>query len=129
MNKRILVVDDDVDVQVQMKVILEENRFETLIADNVPKAQEILDREPIDLMLLDVMMEKDSDGFNFAQELKQDEKFKSIPIIMVTAVNQKTPFTFGTGTDGDFLPVEKFMEKPVDPEKLIQFVQELLIKK
>ncbi len=121
MDKKILVVDDDVDIQLQMKAILGENGYEPMIADNAGSAWEILEREQVDLILLDVMMEKDSDGFNFAQKMKTNDKFKHIPIIMVTSVNQKMPFTFGTG-DGDFLPVETFIEKPIDPAKIMEAV-------
>ncbi|HLP48199.1 MAG TPA: response regulator, partial [Candidatus Kapabacteria bacterium] len=69
---------------------------------------------------------KDTDGFNFAQEIKASEKFKHIPIIMATAVNQRTKFKFDINTDGDFLPVEKFMEKPIDPDELIVTIRGLL---
>lgn len=126
MNKNILVVDDDVDIQFQMKAILDENGFNSLIADNPTSGWEMLEKESVDLILLDVMMEKDSDGFNFAQKMKGDERFKKIPIIMVTSVNQKMPFKFGPDGDGDFLPVEKFMEKPIDPELLVKSIYELL---
>ncbi len=126
MSKTILVVDDDIDIQVQMKAILEAGNFSPVIAGGVLQAREMLRSHPVDLILLDVMMRKDSDGFNFAQELKGDDRFKNIPIIMVTSVNQKMPFTFGTDSDGDFLPVEKFMEKPVDPEALINAINEMV---
>jgi CheY-like chemotaxis protein len=125
MDKKILVVDDDVDVQYQMKIILEENGFNTVIADNAGKAWEIVEREPVDLILLDVMMEKNSDGFNFAQKLKTNDALKKIPIIMVTSVNQKMPFHFDTG-DGDFLPVEKFIEKPIQPDKILEAVYQFI---
>lgn len=125
MDKKILVVDDDVDIQLQMKAILGENGYEPMIADNADAAWDILGRETVDLILLDVMMEKDSDGFNFAQRMKTTETYKNIPIIMVTSVNQKMPFTFGTG-DGDFLPVEKFIEKPIQPEKIMEAVYQYI---
>ena len=74
----------------------------------------------------DVMMEKDSDGFNFAQFVKMNEKFKHVPIILATAVNQRTKFKFSLEKDGNFLPVEKFMEKPIDPDDLIATIKGLL---
>lgn len=125
MSKNILVVDDDIDIQVQMKAILEAQDHHPIITGGVLQARQMLATNPVDLILLDVMMNKDSDGFNFAQELKGDDRFKNIPIIMVTSVNQKMPFSFGTDSDGDFLPVEKFMEKPVDPEALVNAINEL----
>jgi CheY-like chemotaxis protein len=126
MSKKILVVDDDVDVLETRKIVLEHNNFEVVTATNIKVAEEILDKNSIDLIILDVMMEKDSDGFNFAQFVKGDERFKSIPIILATAVNQRTKFKFDLEKDGNFLPVEKFMEKPIDPDDLIATIRGLL---
>ena len=121
MNKKILDIDDDMDVLEARRIVLEHDNFYV-----VQVAEEILEKEKIDLIILDVMMEKDSDGFNFAQRIKLNEKFKHIPIIMVTAVSQRTPFTFDIEEDGAFLPVEKFLEKPVDPDDLIKTINGLL---
>ena len=126
MSKKILIVDDDQDVLESTKIVLEHNRYETVTATNIKVAEEILNREDIDLILLDVMMEKDSDGFNFAQFVKMNERFKHIPIILITAVNQRTKFKFDIKKDGDFLPVEKFMEKPIEFDDLIVTIRGLL---
>lgn len=126
MKKKILDVDDDLDVLEPRKIILEHNNFDVVSAISIKVAKEILEKEEIDLIILDVMMEKDSDGFNFAQSIKMNEKFKHIPIIMVTAVNQRTKFKFNIEEDGEFLPVEKFMEKPIDPDELIASIKGLL---
>jgi len=126
MSYKILVVDDDVDVLDSRKIVLEHNNYEVLTATNIHVADEILKREKIDLIILDVMMENDSDGFNFAQQVKNDEKFSKIPIILATAVNQRTKFKFDVENDGAFMPVEKFMEKPIDPDDLIVTIRGLL---
>ena len=126
MSYKILVVDDDVDVLDSRKIVLEHNNYEVLTATNIHVADEILKREKIDLIILDVMMENDSDGFNFAQQVKNDEKFAKIPIILATAVNQRTKFKFDIEKDGAFMPVEKFMEKPIDPDDLIVTIRGLL---
>jgi CheY-like chemotaxis protein/two-component sensor histidine kinase len=126
MSQKILVVDDDIDVLETRKIVLEHNNYEVLSATNIKVAKELLEKEHIDLIILDVMMEKDSDGFTFAQDIKNDNKFKHIPIILATAVNQRTKFKFDIEKDGDFLPVEKFMEKPIDPDDLIATIRGLL---
>lgn len=126
MSYKILVVDDDVDVLDSRKIVLEHNNYEVLTATNIHVADEILKREKIDLIILDVMMENDSDGFNFAQQVKNNEKFAKIPIILATAVNQRTKFKFDIEKDGAFMPVEKFMEKPIDPDDLIVTIRGLL---
>jgi CheY-like chemotaxis protein len=126
MSHKILVVDDDIDVLESRKIVLEHNNYEVVCATNAAVAQELLETGGIDLIILDVMMEKDSDGFNFAQKVKSNPKFKNIPIILATAVNQRTKFKFDIEKDGDFLPVEKFMEKPIDPDDLIATIRGLL---
>jgi CheY-like chemotaxis protein len=126
MSFKILVVEDDIDVLESRKIVLEHNNYEVETATNIIVAQEILEKEKIDLILLDVMMEKDSDGFVFAQKVKADARFKHIPIVLATAVNQRTKFKFDIEEDGDFLPVEKFMEKPIDPDDLIVTIRGLL---
>lgn len=126
MSHKILVVEDDVDVLETRKIVLEHNNYEVATATNIEVAKELVEKEKIDLIILDVMMEKDSDGFVFAQFVKNNEKLKHIPIIMATAVNQRTKFKFDIEKDGDFLPVEKFMEKPIDPDDLIVTIRGLL---
>ena len=128
MPTKILDIDDDVDVLVARKMVLEHNDYDVVQATSIDVAKEILENEKIDLIILDVMMQKDSDGFNFAQYVKMNEKLKQIPILMVTAVSQRTPFKFNVETDGAFLPVEKFLDKPVDPDLLIATIRGLLKK-
>jgi CheY-like chemotaxis protein len=126
MSKTVLIVDDDVDITEQHKMILESASFSSIVANNVDEAWKALETNHIDLILLDVMMEKNTDGFNMAQKLKSMDIIKEIPIIMVTSVNQKMPFTFDKDSDGAFLPVEKFMEKPIEPHQLLHAVRELV---
>jgi len=126
MSHKILVVEDEIDILEAHKVVLEHNHYEVLTATNVGVARELLEKQSIDLILLDVMMEKDSDGFNFAQYVKGSKKYKHIPIVMATAVNKRTKFMFDLEKDGDFLPVEKFMDKPIDPDDLIATIRGLL---
>ncbi len=129
MKHKILVVDDDIDVLESRKIVLEHNDYEVVTATNIKVAQELVEKGDIDLIVLDVMIEKDSDGFNFAIFLKNNENFKKIPIILATAVNQRTKFKFDLERDGEFMPVEKFMEKPIDPDDLIVTIRGLLKQK
>ncbi|MBN2441230.1 MAG: response regulator [Spirochaetales bacterium] len=126
MSKSILVVDDDIDVIESRKIVLEHNNYKVITATNIDVAWELLEKQTVDLIILDVMMDKDTDGFNFAQKVKSHQKFSKIPIILATAVNQRTKFKFDNEVDGDFLPIEKFMEKPIDPDDLIMAIRGLL---
>jgi CheY-like chemotaxis protein len=121
-KKTVIVIDDDPDVLEATKVILEGSGFAVVTA---PTGQEGLSRVReggIDCIILDVMMAKDTEGFHVAQELKADPKTARIPIIMLTSVSKKTGVEFSPATDKDFMPVELFLEKPVDPKRLVQAV-------
>jgi response regulator RpfG family c-di-GMP phosphodiesterase len=72
----------------------------------------------------------ESKGFDFAQTIKLDKKFSAIPILMITAINTERPsFGFSPETDGEFLPVDSFLDRPVHSEDLISKVEELLRQK
>lgn len=126
MKKNILIIDDDYDLREYLRIIFETYNYNVLEAENIKKGESKLLTDDIDLVILDVMMEKDSDGFNFAQKIKNIDKYKKIPIVMVTAVNQKTSFNFDIKTDGAFLPVDEFIEKPVELNKIVSIVEKYL---
>jgi CheY-like chemotaxis protein len=72
------------------------------------------------------MMAKDTEGFHIAQDLKADPKTAKIPIIMLTSISQKTGFEFSPETDKEFMPVEVFLEKPVDPQRLLKAIGDVM---
>ena len=128
MNFDILVVDDSKAALFMFKKIISLSGVplgNLLTADNGLNAIEVLKENPVDLILTDINM-PEMDGFQLIEYLKGDPSFKHIPIILATAVNQRTKFKFDIEKDGDFLPVEKFMEKPIDPDDLIVTIRGLL---
>ena len=72
------------------------------------------------------MMNSDDEGFQVTYKMKQDEKLSCIPIVMVTSVGSRTGFSFDRARDQDYLPVNAFLEKPVDPQVLLDKVRENL---
>jgi CheY-like chemotaxis protein len=122
----ILVVDDDPDIVATSRIILEGNGYEVLTASNGKEALERLSRAKPDLMLLDVMMASDTEGFDLAFRLKEDPEFKDLPIIMLTAFLDKVrtegagPFEFILGEPW---PVEWLFEKPLDTKKLLAKIE------
>ena len=126
MAKRILVIDDDSDIRDYFRILLESYNYKVSEAENTTVGEKLLREAETDLIVLDVMMERDSEGFNFAQKIKQKDQYKGIPIIMVTSVNQKTPFNFDKERDGAFIPVDEFIEKPVETHKFITAVEKYL---
>ena len=129
-NAKILVVDDDVDLTQAISAMLESADYTVLIADNKAEGLEKMRREKPDLLVLDVMMETWQDGFEMSREIKKDPDFKDIPILMITAVKDRTGIEFkNTAGDSTWLPVDAFLDKPFDPQTLLDEIKKLLAKK
>ncbi len=120
-EKKILVVDDEKEFVEVIRVLLESHGFQVVAANSGREGVETALREMPDAIVLDVMMETDTAGFDAARKLRADERTKGIPIIMLTGVNQQFPFKFGP--DEFWLPVDTFMEKPLSPERLLAEVR------
>lgn len=124
--KKILIVDDDRDVFESMKIVLEAEGYGVDWATNGAEAITKAKSLKPDLMILDVMMNTDDEGFQVTYTMKQDPQLSGIPIVMVTSVGARTGFSFDRRKDEDFLPVNEFLEKPVDPRTLVDKVRENL---
>ncbi len=126
MAKRVLVVDDDVDFQQAAELILTSAGYEVSMACNSAEAMEKLRSESIDCVLLDVMMDSDTEGFHLAYKIRQDEAIKDIPIVMLTCIEEKTGVGLDPEDSGDFLPVDGYLRKPLDAELLTSKLAEVL---
>lgn len=123
MAKKIIIIDDDVDLVEAMRITLENAGLEVIDAQDGKKGVEKIKKESPDLVILDVMMGSQDEGFFVAYEIRNDPELSDIPIIMLTAIGQETGFSFNKEKDEDFLPVNEFLEKPVDPDKLVELVK------
>jgi DNA-binding response OmpR family regulator len=125
-KKRILIVDDDPDFAATIAKILTTARYEVEKAGSLQEGMKAVEERKPDLILLDVMMEKYDDGFNMCYDLKHDERYKSIPVIMITAVTEVTGLKFSPDTDGEYLQAEGYLRKPINAEVLLERVASLL---
>ncbi len=131
-NQKILIIDDDPDIVEAMRMPLEANSYYIITASCGKEGRKKAKDEVPDLIILDVMMETDTEGFHVAYELRSDEKdseykkCREIPILMITAISQKKGMKFSPEKDEAFLPVDDFLEKPVQPKDLLKKVAELL---
>jgi len=124
--KRILVVDDDIDIVEALKTVLEASGYRVATAFSGTEALARVAESAPDLIILDVMMDSDTEGFHVSYKLKGDPATKNIPILMLTAVGKKFGMKFSPEEDEDYLPVEGFLEKPVEPRELVKQVEALL---
>ncbi len=125
-DKKILIVDDDPDFIAGLKMILDNEGYNVKLADNVNDGKKHLSEDIPDLIILDVMMENFDDGFNMCADIKHDEKFKHIPVIILTAVTEVTGLKFDPETDGEYLEADAYMEKPIIPEVFLKKVADLI---
>lgn len=126
-SPKILIVDDDVDHTKSIQIILESEDYSVVTACDRNEGMEKIKLEKPDLIILDVMMITWHDGFEMSRELKKDAEFKEIPILMLTAVKERTGLGFkSTAGDPEWLPVDGFLDKPVEPENLLSEVTSIL---
>ncbi len=127
---KILIIDDDQDIVEAMKVVLESKNYEVTLAKSGEEGLREVRQSKPDLIILDVMMESMDKGFEVARNLKNDQSHKDIPILMLTAIKEKTGLGFEKEAgDPDWLPVDGYCEKPLKADELISKVEALLRKK
>jgi CheY-like chemotaxis protein len=129
--KRVLLVDDDVDFIEINRLTLEHAGFEVVTASNGTDGFKVATSTAIDVAVLDVMMDTPTEGFVLARQLRQDDRTKHIPLLMLTSVNAENEaagsFVRFTDRDRDnqWLPVDRFVDKPIVPEELVSIVRTL----
>lgn len=125
---KILIVDDDPEVVESMRDLLGHAGYQTLAAANGEEGYAAAVKETPDLMLLDVMMAHESEGFEIARRLHDNEGTKSMPVIIITGIRRAKHLPFRFEPDPDWLPVKAVLEKPVRPEALLQHIESALRK-
>ena len=126
-GKKVLIADDEADVLVFVQAALEEDGHEILTATDGEAALKKARTERPDLVILDVQMPK-KDGFQVFDDLRKGETTRPIPVIMLTAVRQRTGIPFEGRDMGQFYgsEPEAFIDKPIDPDTLRDTVNRLL---
>ncbi len=120
--KKILVVDDEVDLVKTISFSLERMGYTVLVSHNGEDALNRARKESPDLILLDIMLPK-LDGYKVCRLLKFDERYKHIPILMLTAKTQEKDRTLGMETGAD-----EYITKPFDVDELMEKVKSYLNK-
>lgn len=127
---KILIIDDDPDILLAVRMCLEGAGHQVIEAKSGAQGLETLKSNRPDLIILDVMMETKTEGFQLALRVHSPDPtsefaaYQNIPILMLTAIHSTTPLRFEPETD--YLPVELFVDKPIDPEDLVSKVEYLL---
>jgi len=129
MSKKVLIVDDDPDVRLFNSTVVEENGYTPVEASNGEEALKIINKDAPALVLLDVLMPKQS-GIRLYRELKTEKAFVGIPVIILSGVakrtflrSQKALTEFG---DRPVPEPESYLEKPVEPDELAKEIKRFL---
>lgn len=124
MAKKVLMIDDDPEFIEAITNVLDAKGYEIVSASNGKDGVEKAKAENPDIILLDVMMTTESEGFDVAREMHKDESAKNIPVIILTGIRKAMSLPFGFEPDETWLPVKQVLEKPVKPEVLLKAIEE-----
>jgi len=128
-KKRVLVVDDELDMRTFITTLLETSGFSPLQAEDGIQGLQIARRDKPSLIILDIMMPRES-GITMYRELKNDPALKDIPVIMLSALARKTFLHSQKVLDaykGEKIPEPaEYIEKPPEPEELLEAIQNCL---
>ncbi len=123
---KILVIDDDPDFVVAVRMVLEANGFEVESAADADEGiAKVLRLQP-DLVVLDVMLPSGYEGFEVARQLREEHDLKTLPILILTSVHSVKEVPYRFAPDEDYLPVDVFLDKPIEPDMLVDKVKEML---
>ncbi|MDD5686476.1 MAG: response regulator [Elusimicrobia bacterium] len=131
--KSIYIVDDDRNIVDSMSIVLKSAGYKVGFQnDEENLVENVVSFQP-DLIILDVIFpENDNAGFEMSRLLKNNNQTKHIPILMLSAINAKGMygFTFSNrDKDESYLPVDEFVEKPIQPEELLKKVAKIISNK
>ena len=122
MVSKILMVDDDPDIVVAGRIVLEREGYSVESASSYENGLLVFAETEPDLVILDVMMEEPDDGLRLARQIRRQGS--AVPILMLTSVNRAMGLHIDK--DEEMVPVDEFVEKPVDPATLLAKVKRLL---
>jgi DNA-binding response OmpR family regulator len=124
---RLLIIDDDPDFVDGIRSILTSAGYQVDAAHNPRDGFETLKSRPYDLLLLDIMMGRGAEGVMLARKLRKDPKLSQIPVLIITGIREQIAFLFpGEPVHPHLLPVDELVEKPVEPQFLLDRVKALL---
>ncbi|MBN2413950.1 response regulator [candidate division KSB1 bacterium] len=131
-KNKILIIDDNADLRENYRTILESHGFKVIEAENGVEGLQKVKQDTPDLIILDVMMNDLTEGFHVAQTLRSKStdseynEYKNIPIMILSSIHKKYDFHFDRDVGTEWLPVDIFLNKPLEPDVLIKKINEIL---
>ena len=121
-RKKILIVDDEEDIRTYLSTLLEDHGYDPVLAKDGIEALKKVEAAPPDLITLDISMPEKS-GVRFYRDLKGDDRWKKIPVIIVTGVS--ADFKQFISTRQQVPPPEGFVSKPISREEILDLIKKI----
>ncbi|MDP4174218.1 MAG: response regulator [Bacteroidota bacterium] len=120
--KKIMLVDDDIDLLEQHKMLLESKGYLIVTAENVEDGWNVFKKEKPDAAIIDLIMEEHDSGFVLCHRIKRDSFGKQIPVFILTSATYMTGFKFGSSTseEKEWINCDAVLNKPIVFEELLQ---------
>lgn len=119
--KKVLLVDDDIDLLEQNKLLLESKGFTVVVAESGEDGIKVFQKEKPDAAIIDLIMEQMDSGFILAYKIKKTEHGKKIPVFILTSATYETGFKFSVSSaeEKEWIKCDGILNKPVVVEELI----------
>lgn len=124
-KKKILLVDDDIDLLEQNKILIESRGYEVVTADNSKKGWEVFKSVKPYAAVIDLIMEEHDAGFILSYKIKKDSYGKTIPVFVLTSATYVTGFKFSASTseEKEWIRCDEIINKPVVVDDLVQKIK------
>jgi two-component system, OmpR family, response regulator ChvI len=126
---RIILIDDDPEIHLVVRMILEPLGHTVACYQTGQAGLEAIYRDPPDLVLLDIMLTHPSEGLQIACELRRNDRFKSLPLILISSIIASIGMEYGREVCPDAMSADLFLEKPFDAATLRDAVNWVLEQK
>ena len=121
-KKKILLVDDDLDLLEQNKMLIESKGYEVITANSGKVGFEVFKKSKPDACVVDLIMEEHDSGFILCYRIKRDDYGKTIPVFILTSATYDTGFKFGASTseEKEWIKADALLNKPVIIDEFVQ---------
>jgi len=126
---KVLVIDDDADLRAAVRSMLESKGYAVAEAESGKDGLRKVVEEKPDLILLDVMMECDSEGYGVTYTIKHSadyELYRGVPVIMMSSIQESPDELFSMSPESEMIRPDRYLAKPVDMDLLLEVVEKAL---
>lgn len=125
-EKHVVLIEDDTDMHDVIRMMLEPVGYTLTCCTTGQEGVDAARRETPAVILLDIMLSSPTEGFHLAYDMRNDEVLRDTPIIIISSIGQKMGMDFAKELGSEYVPVELFLEKPLDTQRLREAVEQVI---